>query len=888
MEFLFAVFQVILLISLMQLGKTNSLCKPDPNAAKFNCEPIPMELIQKLDWPQLPCMLTACTNCITAMKTYILTDDGFLIEPSHFFDRPTARTGNVSTFTCVVTGEPRGDGIELPCDCDKNCTGSPEFCSAFQCDDSASCRCEVSRVRYELSHSAMEQSAVILNPTLISIEHCLYKLTSKYKTHRRHLLEFERATFSVNNLTLQFLDPVVTVPESGKLIARVSGNELIMDVKDDLNLVLPIEFTAYKQKLTLIFIASSGKAVYGDVILEGKSICRAANCFFCREFFLQLKCWPPYISYILYTVLFILLLTSICFLKWACQGLFYVFKCIAYVLLLVYRTFRAFLRVFLLMGAVFGSTARRRAINFYEELENRQVQFRAVQRNIPLILLLGCITLVAGDCTSHAILRSDTQNCKTTDGSRLCDLVTTAEITLNGLDFEKCIWFQDKTKNNVFHLKLRLVSAQCTFSTKRKYFTFPVTARTISQLACPQNYYCAWGEHCKSDTTFEAITEESLDYPGVTNCHPSSVGSGCTIISRMGCLFYRVYFVPDLLHSYEVRTILGHHCTYTIEVERAQNGSKELLTLQTTAQTADGIHIEILGSYNQPPLHITDSLVLRVGDPSEAYLVQTSPHGRPIAGLVGHIQSNSSYTKNFIFDRDMVRCDFFETTLRCETATDGLTAMTRTKDRALPLTRDLHLLTIDKGILKSRLLSTAPVRLQLTFKNFQIFIQNHDVCPKITSSDIRTKGCYSCQILATMVLTAVSNCHAGTVAVEFQILRLFTQTLFLGTEPKEFTIQFIAEQQCYDEKLCLVSRHMKHCHVFSFCLNEPSVNLIQLNTTYTRSFIKQDTAYTGIFSFISLPTVNTIFMSLKMIGGLLLIFCLTITIISTCVTCCRR
>lgn len=78
-------------------------------------------------------------------------------------------------------------------------------------------------------------------------------------------------------------------------------------------------------------------------------------------------------------------------------------------------------------------------------------------------------------------------------------------------------------------------------------------------------------------------------------------------------------------------------CTYTIAVERSLNNIVEKMTFQSSTITADGINIEILGTYNQTPIHISDSLVLRMRDASEAYLVSSSPSNHPMAGLVGQV-----------------------------------------------------------------------------------------------------------------------------------------------------------------------------------------------------------------------------------------------------------
>ena len=858
------------------------VCKRNETTAAYTCQHLNTSFLLNLDLPADSCDVSNCNSCIKATRTYILDDTNNLRHPSRFFERPTQNRGDISTLICYSSDD-RGD-TPVPCDCSENCTGSDEFCSTFRCVTEAPCKCDVRKMQYELSH--ITSNHIIFNPTLLSMQICLFRLPVKSRKSR-HILEYEGATFSQHNLTIIFNDPVVTLPEPGKLIVRVSGNEIIIPIEQDLSITLPAEFVSFKDTLTLIFISKTGKAVHGDISLEGKTICRLASCFFCREFLLHMKCWPPYVSYIFYGLIVIWALLVLCFLKWTCQGLLVSLHSLTSIIFTFLKFIKSLLRFFLLVGAVFGNTFRQYINSFLQFLERQNLQLRPVQAN-QLIVLCGLIGIVYADCTTHAILNSDIQNCQIQNDVKICELFTTAEITLKGLGFESCIWFQDKANKNIFHMKLKLVSAQCSFSSKRKYFTFPVTQNTVSQLACPQNYYCAWGEHCKNDKHFEALTEESLDYPGFTKCEPSSVGSGCTIISRMGCLFYRVYFIPDLLHSYEVRSILGHQCTYTISVNKILNDTTERLTFHTSAVTSDGIHLEILGAYNQAPIHFTDSLVLRVGDHSEAYLVPSSPSNRPTAGLVGQVQANTSFTKQFLFDHNMVKCNFFETTLRCEKVSDALETMYKSNERALPLTHDLHMLSVDKGTLKSRLLSTAPVRLQLHFRDYKIMIESADVCSKITDSAIHTKGCYACQILSEMVFTAFSTCHAGSVTIEFQVLTLFTQTIILLTEPKEFNIKFLADQKCYDEKICLASRNMKHCQKISFCLNEPSLHLIQLNTSYTKSFLKDDSLSSGFFSVFALPKFKNVFHSLKMLGDFLLIICLTITIFSTCMTCCRK
>lgn len=858
------------------------ICHRNATSASYDCGNITASTLELLDLPVDSCQAINCEFCITGTRTYILHQNS-LLHPAAFFEKPTNADGILDTFLCS-TADTRGDMIPLPCECSTNCSGTADFCSNFPCVDEAPCRCKVRKVLYEMSH--LSSTGIIVNPTLISLQVCLFKIPKKTRRSRQ-LQEYEGATFSNHNLSISFQDPIVTLPEPGKLIARVSGNELILSIQSELQVVLPPEFVAFRDTLTLIFISNSGKAVHGDISLEGKTVCRLSGCILCRDFLFYIKCWPAYITYLFYGTVTIFVLSILCLLKWACKGILISLRSVILLILTTLAFIKSLLRFFLLVGALLGTTIRNYILSFHQFLENRNPQRRPAMMH-SILLFLSLLALTQADCSTHALLSSDIKNCQKQTDHQTCQLFTTAEITLKGLGYESCIWFQDKNDNDIFHMKLKLVSAQCSFSSKRKYFTFPVKHYTISQLACPQNYYCAWGEHCKNDKHFEALTEESLEYPGFTSCQPSSVGSGCTIISRMGCLFYRVYFIPDLLHSYEVRQLSGHQCTYTISVERSLNNTVETMTFHSSTITADGINIDILGAYNQAPIHISDSLLLRVGDASEAYLVPSSPSNRPIAGLVGQVQANTSYTTNFLFDRNMVQCTFFETTLRCMQTPDALEALYATNERALPLTHDLHLLSMEKGTLKSQLLSSAPVRLQLHFQDYKITVQSIDICPRLTDAVFKTKGCYACQILSEMTFFAFSSCHAGTISLEFQKISIYTRSINLGTEPQEYSIKFLADEKCYDEKICLVSRNMRQCQKISFCLSEPSLHLIQLNTSYTKSFSKSDSSGSGFFSFFSLPTFNNVFMSLKMLGAILLIVCLTITIFSTCVTCCRR
>lgn len=113
---------------------------------------------------------------------------------------------------------------------------------------------------------------------------------------------------------------------------------------------------------------------------------------------------------------------------------------------------------------------------------------------------------------------------------------------------------------------------------------------------------------------FEAETEESRSYTGLSNCLTGGLGSGCFLFSRAACNFYRVWYIPDLLKSFEVSKITGYKCQYNIVLEHLQNSSLTQITVQDTTQTASGIEITVLGSYDQAQLFLNENLVQRMAN----------------------------------------------------------------------------------------------------------------------------------------------------------------------------------------------------------------------------------------------------------------------------------
>lgn len=296
--------------------------------------------------------------------------------------------------------------------------------------------------------------------------------------------------------------------------------------------------------------------------------------------------------------------------------------------------------------------------------------------------------------------------------------------------------------------------------------------------------------------------------------------------------------------------------------------------------------IQLQGAFQQPQLHMSEHLVTRVGRPNEAYLIHAARRNFTEAGKIGAIQANASFTKNFLFDPNISKCDFYEDVLRCDTAVDPLVSLRENKEYLLPSQKDFHLFRMQDDKLVSSLLTTSAVRLQLYFREYKISVKAVNVCPLIEGTTFNVKGCYKCNFFARVTFRTLSTCQRGLALIEFQEISVHTKAITLDIKSNLFEVKILAEKKCYKEKICLRAQTIVQCEELAFCLDEPSIDLLNLDTNYT--VVHSSTTAHSYFDWLRLPTVDASYVLLKIIGSGLFIICLSITLFSTCITCCCR
>lgn len=854
----------------------------------FVCSPISKTLWNKIDIPPNACHIHNCDQCIITNRTFIIDKNFALIEPQDFIlheiktDKDTLST----VYTCL-------NKQGLPCDCGENgCIGATDFCRIRNCTSNSDCKCVFTYNKIQLTAIMAEDS--IHDPDIVILKVCFFdKKVEPLRRAKRRLLEGEKAVFSNKNLNITFEDPILFFPNQGRVILRSADFENVLTIPTDKMVIIPFEYLAYKNEIQVIYIHPNGHTVSGIIHVNGKSVCQIRQCFLCKEVFKHFQCYPLIIKITLYTVTLIFISLVIASLKFIMKTLKFIIQSSILFIWGILRIMKAIVRCSLLLGTLIGNTFREIAHQGNQILE-RQAAMRGHINILPVvILMIICnISVIHADCNTHAIIKSDLRSCTTLhDGTRTCKIFSTAEFSLQTISAETCLWFTDGKDNHLFSLKVKLEAVLCTFQKQRLYFTFPVKSKQISQISCIYNRFCGKGVHCKKNKLgkeglrFEAETAESREFPGISSCLPG-IASGCALLHRASCNFFRVWYEPDLLNSYEVSQIKSHTCQYQISVEHVENNTVSRILVTDSAITDHGIKITILGAYDQHQIHLQEKLVQRVARPSQAFLIPASDRNFPKANTIGAVQANSSFTTDFIFDPRISTCDYFEDNLRCVHAPDPITRMQSTDEYALPLQRDIHLFKINEDKLQSTLLLSSAVRIQLHFSNFKLALHMSNVCPQIADNSIITSGCYRCPILARMSFRAHSSCQPGVVSVHFQQTSVHTKAIFLNTETETLTIRFHAEQKCVSEKLCLKSATLMQCKTFRMCLDEPSVELLQLNLNYTQ--IQSAQTSSSAWDWLKIPNVHTPLYLLKILGSSLFIICLIITTMATIITCCCK
>ncbi|KAG8189896.1 hypothetical protein JTE90_018677 [Oedothorax gibbosus] len=122
----------------MASAKQISICTT--NGEDYHCGSAHRHLISKINLPPNACYVHDCSRCVTAIETYILTEDFKLIKPSHFIllNEPGVETKVENSIYECTSLEYEVCNIQT-----HNVSGTSDFCKRYKCVDSAKCQCHL-------------------------------------------------------------------------------------------------------------------------------------------------------------------------------------------------------------------------------------------------------------------------------------------------------------------------------------------------------------------------------------------------------------------------------------------------------------------------------------------------------------------------------------------------------------------------------------------------------------------------------------------------------------------------------------------------------------------------------------------------------------------------
>uniref|UniRef100_A0A7I4YVW9 Phlebovirus_G2 domain-containing protein n=1 Tax=Haemonchus contortus TaxID=6289 RepID=A0A7I4YVW9_HAECO len=342
-----------------------------------------------------------------------------------------------------------------------------------------------------------------------------------------------------------------------------------------------------------------------------QQFCSAIECTICLTNILNPECWPIHAVVALGAILYVIvaLCYTICYVpvtvgrpirlifEGVC-GLFY---------LTMYIIAKGFCGIFRLFR-----TSRRKRSKIMEALA--------------IMGLLHC-TL---SCQTVNILSHHMQSCTTSSNRTICSIETISVLKIN--PFKKNACFRLK-RNETIVMEVRLQWEHLRMLCEKVTVTYTrdVKLQVIDSKRCAHMGSCS-GNKCSDVNSTSLLPELELGngYPGITGCLESCGGPGCDCFYwNSGCLFYRIYAVPNNNQTYEIFTCAAWKEVVKLRMQIKRVGTRSLdmyvLALQPNVPVEIGTTTLTLSVLAPPPLPEMDTYFITTGGATALLSKETRP-----------------------------------------------------------------------------------------------------------------------------------------------------------------------------------------------------------------------------------------------------------------------
>ncbi|KAK5976505.1 hypothetical protein GCK32_016887 [Trichostrongylus colubriformis] len=464
-----------------------------------------------------------------------------------------------------------------------------------------------------------------------------------------------------------------------------------------------------------------------ETICAAAPFCTQIDCTFCVAIIANPECWPR--TAIVLTGLLIYVLIALCYF------LFHVPVIIGHPILYTFRIFGRIGVVTIMATVIFlVKTVPSTVLRMLRGI--RRNRRRRLWSEISILLTISC-TFAKG-CQEVNIFDHQLQSCRHTKGGETCTVDTLEIVKINPFKQEACLRLTNN-RTNVLEVKLLWKSLDLICEKETMMFTRSTRYGLLDSKRCPHTGSCI-GQKCGAVHRHSRIAEldRANQYAGVTGCVESCGGPGCDCFYlSSGCLFYRIYLIPNDDSVYEI-----FRCTrwkQTVQLQMTVNKAQALMKVHNFRISPNQPRILspttiTLSSITVPPTPLLNSAF--VADRKRTAL---APHGYVPPLRCGSREKAENMTCDIVED---CHCHPAEIKMLCDCKDFNLTAHMLNPEYQLPILRpNVEFRMKQNLIARIPQLPTAEFILRIKDEFRTTLVTSDAIC---TAKSTQCTGCYNC------------------------------------------------------------------------------------------------------------------------------------------------
>ncbi|VDL64515.1 unnamed protein product [Nippostrongylus brasiliensis] len=474
-----------------------------------------------------------------------------------------------------------------------------------------------------------------------------------------------------------------------------------------------------------------------ETVCQAAPFCQQVDCTFCVATMANPECWPR--TAILLTGLTVYLVVTMCY-------------CFFHVPVVVGKPMLYMLQVTGLAAFVIAKSFLRVLLSMVLRLIRRTQRTRRRRLWSEIAILLTLILTGSKGCQQVDVYGHQIFSCYQTTKGESCHVDTSAVIKINPFKQEACLRL---TSNHTTLLELKLLwkFLELTCKSETLLFSRSTSYGLLDSKRCPHAGSCS-EQKCGAINRTSQVPElqQANDYPGVTGCVESCGGPGCgCLYLSSGCLFYRIYLIPNDNAVYELFRCTQWKPSVSIEITvtgtHQQEKFRTLHLKPNQPQMFPPLTIT-LSSLTVPPLPILNSRFISDGNRTAMAPPKFDP---PLKCRSWEEAQNMTCVVE-----ENCKCTPAEEKMVCDCDDFNLTAHMLHPTYQLPILRpNLEFSTRD-GHLFSRVLhsTTAEFIVRIKDQLRTVSMISDAIC---SSKAIHVRGCYKCAKGVLVIITCSSS-----------------------------------------------------------------------------------------------------------------------------------